>query len=393
MYISAPYLVTYIYEDDALLPFFRYFSILVLILPLITVIASLSRVSLDMRIAAIAEDVIAPISIVCSLLSFYYLGFDELAIIYANLIGYSLAVIYIVYKILKLFPILTTKISVNFSNAKELYAYSIQTFSANLSAVLMTSLSRLILGIYESAKRVGFFQAASQIVITLDIIGNTLRIISTPHFAALKAKGDSEQSRKLYITITRWMLFTSAPIFSIILIDGDVLLSLFGEGFKEYTYILLILFIGQFINIATGPAVQVLIIHDQQRKWMIISLSMLAVNFLLSLILISKYGILGAAIGISVVNTAISLLSFYTLSFVFKIRSIFIEILKNILLVLFPILLIYIMGLYLPDINIYLGVVLNSILYLILFTLIIYMSGISEEDKELMASIKQKIIK
>jgi O-antigen/teichoic acid export membrane protein len=393
MYLSAPYLVSCIYEDDALLPFFQYFSILVLLLPLITVVASLSRISLNMRIAAIAEDVIAPVSIVCLLLLFYSIGVGTAAIIYANIIGYSLAVIYIGYQILKLFPILATKVSINFGRTKELYYYSVQTFSANLSAVLMTSLSRLILGGYETVKRVGFFQAASQIVIMLDIIGNTLRVISTPHFASLKAKGDYEESRKLYITITRWMLFTSAPIFAAILIDGDILLALFGEGFKEYTYILTILFIGQFINIATGPAVQILIIHDQQKRWMVISLSMLLVNFLLSILLISKYGILGGAIGVSVVNAATSLLSFYAISFVFEVNRITVEILKNITLVLIPILLVYIVGLYLPEINVFLGVGLNSILYIILFALGVYISGISEEDKELMASIKQKIIK
>lgn len=394
LFLLAPYLSEVIYKDSKLLIFFQFFAILVPLLPLITVLASLSRVSMDMKASAIAEDVIGPVVIVITLVLLYFNGVGYEAIIIANILGYTLAVIFIMYFVLRQFPMLKTKISINFSNSRKLFTYSVQTFSANLSAVLTNSFSRLILGGYVSVEKVGYFQAASQLVIITDVIGNALRVISTPNFAALYASKNLKKTEELYKTIARWMLFLSAPIFCIYIVDGGNLMSfLFGEDFREYYHILIIFSIGQLINLATGPTVQILIIFNQHTKWMIMSTGMLFLNILVSFLLISQFGVIGGAIAVSIVNIALSGMSMYLLSLVFNIKNILIATVKNLSFILIPIGIVAISKYIIPNTGNLGGIIINVLLYGVSFILMLYIVGISSEDKELLTSLRKKIIK
>ena len=76
---------------------------------------------------------------------------------------------------------------------------------------------------------------------------------------------------------------------------GQWLLSFWGDDFQEAYWVLLILAIGQFFNIATGCSGMLLMMCGFEKVHGYISVVSVVLNIILNLYLIANYGALGAA--------------------------------------------------------------------------------------------------
>jgi O-antigen/teichoic acid export membrane protein len=95
-----------------------------------------------------------------------------------------------------------------------------------------------------------------------------------------------------------------------ILACGWPLLWLFGKGFVQGYYLMFVLAIGIMARAAIGPGERFLNMVGEQKICAAVAASALALNLLLCVLLIPTYGIMGAAIAMSVAFVVESILIF-----------------------------------------------------------------------------------
>ena len=105
--------------------------------------------------------------------------------------------------------------------------------------------------------------------------------------------------------------FLSIIIFVLFLIFGKFILGFWGAEFQHAYPSLIILLIGQFFNIASGSNSLLLNITGNNRLNMFLLLFSTLLDFILAVIFIYCFNILGAALSCSITNVLFNLLKNY----------------------------------------------------------------------------------
>ncbi len=178
---------------------------------------------------------------------------------------------------------------------------SMPLFGIIIMNIVITWSPMLFLGVWESSENVGIYSAASRAAMLTSFVLVAVNSIAAPKFAALYQSGDMVTLSVVARKSTKIMVLLSAPILLVFLLIPEFILSLFGEQFKQGTYILIILSIGQFINVATGSVGYLLMMSDNERLMRNNLVFTMLLGIVLNFLLIPEYGIIGGAVGAAIV--------------------------------------------------------------------------------------------
>ncbi|KEA64225.1 polysaccharide biosynthesis protein [Marinobacterium lacunae] len=171
--------------------------------------------------------------------------------------------------------------------------------------------SQIMLGVWADVESVALFSAAQRTAMLTSFVLVGVNAIVAPKYASLYAEGDLSGVREVSIWSVRLMLATSIPILIFIFMFPSWLMSLFGDDFRSASTALVILAVGQFINVATGSVGYLLSMtgHERQLRKNVFWGSVLGVGF--GLLLIPLYGLLGGAISTAVAVSLQNLMGVY----------------------------------------------------------------------------------
>jgi O-antigen/teichoic acid export membrane protein len=209
-------------------------------------------------------------------------------------------------------------------NFKEKFWIGISLFIAAFASLIRGYADTFILGRYASIEEVGIYRNAFKVATVTRIALIALLIPAAPKFAELFSQGKMEELRKSAQFVTKIIFWCSAPILAVVILAAPLIMSVFGSEFIEGSKALIILAIGQFINAATGPVNNIIIMTGRQKLNRNIMVSATAVAIMLDLILIPRFGAVGAAsvntLGVMIMNLIPFFLikkfyGFYTLDF------------------------------------------------------------------------------
>ena len=173
---------------------------------------------------------------------------------------------------------------------------SLLLFLASSSSIIVSNANAVILGAFSNTVDVGLFSTATKIVfLTVFFLQITNSAVS-PKIASLYANNDIASLKKMLFNVTRLLWVIGILCLFGLIAFGKWILNLWGEDFQEAYRILVILSIGQFVNISTGAVGVLLIMSGNEKSISRISLSFMIINVLLNLVFIYFWGILGAAI-------------------------------------------------------------------------------------------------
>ncbi|HVM36491.1 MAG TPA: oligosaccharide flippase family protein [Actinomycetota bacterium] len=141
-------------------------------------------------------------------------------------------------------------------------------------------------GIYSAALRAG------QVVV---LFLTSVNLMFSPYVADLHNRGEIAQLDRLFKRLTRWTLAATLPGFLLLAVAPASVLRLFGGTFEDGKAALLILLVGQFVNIATGSVGFVLIMAGRTGWDLAVYAASLALDLGLAFYLCPRYGIAGAA--------------------------------------------------------------------------------------------------
>ena len=191
-----------------------------------------------------------------------------------------------------------------FFDSKLLFSTSLPLFLVAIMNLLIGWSDIIILGILLDSKSVGVYSIVLRVAAMTGFVLFAVNSIVAPKFAALYDSRDMTALTILARLSAKIMIISTFPVLLAFIIFPSWLLSLFGPEFKEGAIALVILSLGQFVNVSTGPVGYLLIMTGNQKAVQNATFFAAVSNVVLISILAPVFGINGAAAG-SAISLAI----------------------------------------------------------------------------------------
>ncbi len=183
----------------------------------------------------------------------------------------------------------------------KLFRTSFPLLLVTYASIIVSTVGTIILGWLGDTQMVGIFSVATRIATLTSFFLLITNSSLSPKIAALFSNNKTKEMEKTVQQVTLGLIIIGVFSFIFFIVFGKSILSIWGSDFIKGYSILLILSIGQFINIATGASGLVLMMCGYEKTHRNISLVSLIISLLLNYILIKYYGIMGAAIASAIV--------------------------------------------------------------------------------------------
>jgi O-antigen/teichoic acid export membrane protein len=163
-----------------------------------------------------------------------------------------------------------------------------------------------LLGALSGTSQVALFAAARRFTIVANAIFIAFGTIFSPMVSDLDAADQGDHLARLYKAVSRWIFTIGVPVFLVQVLFGEALLATFGRGFGQGQLALTVLAIGQLGNYGSGAAVNVLTMTGRSRTNLGFTVVHLVLTVALNLLLIPRFGLVGAALANAVAMTAVN---------------------------------------------------------------------------------------
>ena len=297
--------------------FAPYFRLMCLAIPIGTIMGSFAEISIafkKIQFTVLSREIVTnAVKLILSIIAIN-VGMGLIGVIGATIIAVAIGAVLMVYFVHRIFN-LRRPIKSAERQTKEILTFSLPVFLSRLLNQFSKNLETMVLGVFGIIAEVGVYS----VLINISSIGKmgfrAIRRISYPIFAEFHSKGQMKELKAFYRTTAKWSLIINLPIFLVIVIFSKHLLNIFGEEFVIGNVGLVILAVGVLFDAATGSCGAVLNMAGYSRVNFINSIVYLVTTILLDLILIPKYGLLGAAaagaITRVIVNTIMMIEAYY----------------------------------------------------------------------------------
>jgi O-antigen/teichoic acid export membrane protein len=141
------------------------------------------------------------------------------------------------------------------------------------------------------------YTAATRFLVVGQLGIQAVQMTVSPQFGRLFARRDLDGARRVYRTATMWTMTFAWPLYIVTGAAVGLVIPVFGADYDAGANVTIILSAAMLVATACGGVDAVLLMSG--RSWLSLGNAVitLAVNVGLDLLLIPKYGILGAAIG------------------------------------------------------------------------------------------------
>jgi len=236
-------------------------------------------------------------------LNIYYFGLVYLIASLVNIFLFSAIFLK------KIFPdFLDTKYNLSKKTRKQMFDYSLPTMMSNMASQLFGNQTVLFLVYFSGPKAVGYYIMSRSLAKLTVYLFKSFSHVFSPMIAELWKKKSYDKINYYFNEITTYSLFFGIPISLLFVIfSKEILLIFFGKQFIAAATLLKLLSI-HFLFFSFTTAFQMVFLNiglpKISRNITYLSIS---TNLLLNLILIPKYGMIGAGIS-DLISVIISLI-------------------------------------------------------------------------------------
>jgi O-antigen/teichoic acid export membrane protein len=192
---------------------------------------------------------------------------------------------------------------------RELFSFVLPMMTSDLMPILNESIVVLLLGYYCGLQDVAFYRVVVPVAAMNHLIGLTSGLLYMPAAARLFANGDSEGLRHLYWRTATWVAVLTFPIFAVTFgFAKPLTVMLYGARYADASTILAILSLGYYFEVMWG--FNGMTLKALNKGGSVVTCNGLAalINLTLTLLLIPRYGALGAAITTAATMAVIAIL-------------------------------------------------------------------------------------
>lgn len=265
-------------------------------------VANLNAVK-DMRGMARAQFITLPLSMLVASAAALALGLGVAGALVALCASYVLSLADALWRSRRWFSDVVRSRLPSEWMARRMLMYSVPISLADMLYRLNLRLDILMLVALATTADVGQYRVAVTLAMLGSLPATAVRMGIKPMVAELVKLGEQARLDDLLETATRWLVVLAAPLYVVLLLVPDGLLSLYGEDYLAGTAALVALVLGQVVNITCAPVSTVLQMSGHPRLEFANGVGALLANVGLNLWLIPLYGPLGAAMANAVALT------------------------------------------------------------------------------------------
>lgn len=182
----------------------------------------------------------------------------------------------------------------------EFWRFTIPRSMAQVIQIAMQRLDIVLVAALAGVSAAAVYTAATRFIVLGQLARNAVSMAIQPYIASATATTDRRNLGYLFKASTGWLILTTWPIYLVLLLGGPSLLSVFGRGYEGGAWVLVLLASAMMIAALCGDVDVLLVMSGRTMQSLVNSIVALVLIFGLDIMLIPKYGVLGAAVGWSV---------------------------------------------------------------------------------------------
>jgi O-antigen/teichoic acid export membrane protein len=284
-----------------------------------------------------------------------------------------------------------TGMTITVYEPRKLLMYSFPLLGVTFLDYIVVWTDTLMVGFFRTSSEVGLYSAAVKTSMLLVFILVSFNFIFAPVISDLHNRKEMRDLEIMFKTITRWSFTCAFPLFLMMVIWGDAIMGLFGSEFILAVTPLVILSIGQLINLSTGSVGTMLIMTGRTVLPLINSIVAFILNVIFNYVLIPKYGIVGAAYATSISLTIFNLLRLIEVVILFRMHPYSLSYIKPIIAGISSVGIVSVLTTK-TYIHGFLGVGIGVFAIIVLYAIVLLILGFEKGDKELILDFKDKIL-
>jgi O-antigen/teichoic acid export membrane protein len=154
----------------------------------------------------------------------------------------------------------------------------------------------LLTAVLAGQEQAGVFGAVGRYVLAGQLAMQGFRVAVAPQLSRLLGAGQVDAAAALHRRTTTWVIALSWPVYLLLAGFGPGFLALFGGGFGAGGAALAVLSVAMLVNVGCGNVQTLLLMSGRSGLHLAATVTGLATNLVAGVLLIPRYGALGAAV-------------------------------------------------------------------------------------------------
>lgn len=389
LYILAIPIAEQWFEEPKLAPLLQLVSPAILFFTLVDMLAAATRGFKEMRYTVIAQDIILSVVKLLLLLAMVMIGLTAARAVTATGLTEMVVCGVLLFFLNKQFP-LRRPLATGQREIGEIVRFSLPMYLADIIIKFSGNIKALLLGTLHNVASVGVFSVASQITMISDMFHSSIVTVSQPIIAEISSRGDRDQLKNFYQTVSRWSLTLNFPLFLALLLFPGPIISIFGESFTTGIVVLKILAWNGLINTGTGICGVLIDMSGNTRLKLVNTITSVTVSISLSLLMIPAWGLIGAAIASLSSAIIINLLRLIEVFILFRLLPYNSTFLKPLIAGGIAFSLMWVASWFYPVVDL-MHLIVNMPLLFIVYICVLLLLGLSEEDRLVMNRLRRRV--
>lgn len=305
VYVSAPFLSALTFTGELTVGIVR---VVALTFPLISAVKILSGAfrALELARLSILVDWVLRPGVLLIIVGGVALFNPSLWNVVAALVVASVATLVVSTTLFVVYTEHAPSLGVSLSVVTDFFKYSLPLVLSQSSALLFRRIDIFMLSYLFASTDVAVYNVALLLSGTLLLPLSGFSQLFPPIASRMYEQSSMHQLNELYSTVTRWSVMLTSAGFVGLVVYRTELLAIFGPDYTAGTGILVILAFGQLVNSAVGPAGHLLGMTDHQYVVLANRTAMSVANVLLNYLLLTRYGVIGAAVATALVFASLN---------------------------------------------------------------------------------------
>jgi O-antigen/teichoic acid export membrane protein len=389
VFVSSNAIATAIFQQPDLAEIIAVLAVSIPFCTLTTLALAVCQAFYIAKYTALVQNIVRPSLNLCLVALFFVLGWKLAGAVAGYVMATFVALTLSLYLLRKTFPCVAKKTETTYETNK-LLRYSLPLLIVSFLDYVILWTDTIMLGLFRTSAEVGIYSAAMKTSMLLIMFLVSFNFIFAPVISDLYNSQNLKKLEHIFKTVTRWAFTLSFPIFVSMVFWSEEIMHVFGPSFMLATTPLIILALGQMINLATGSVGNLLIMTGKTGLTVFNSLVALFINLVLNFILIPKYGMIGAACATAISLVTINLLRLFQVFLLMKMHPYDFSLIKPVLACLFSFVPIFLIPLKvfpqgIPEL------LVRFLAVMVLYTVILWLLGFKESDKELFRVLKTRL--
>ena len=390
LYLTSDLISTNIFHSSELSLPLRILAIGLPFVALRRVLVSIFRGLFRVEVAVYFESILYYVLLLLFVLLIVFLRLDFIIVFYAYLASCLLTFGALLFYTLKKFPV---PIRIKGSNpmGKELLFFSLPLLAAGMVNIIFNYTDILVLGNLMKLSDVGVYNAAVPLAPLVGMPITATLMIYMPVISSLYSRNLMDEMRRTYIVLAKWISFITVPLFLVIVLYPETMLSLvFGSRYALAGTALIILSLGQLIYSVIGPNGATLTALGKTKFVMWSYIFGAGLNIPLNFLLIPRLGIVGAAIATVISMTLMLLMRGIRIYFPYKIQPISKNLLKPMIASTILIVAIHFIASNFLQVTLWMLPIILVLFYVLYGLAVLLTRSLDHEDIELLLEIEKR---